>query len=80
MPTVDIARGFVEYTGEHLYHVKISFNYDEPDLSKEVHEWVLANFDQYDCETLTPGYWYMTVDPSKFALAFKLTWEGKHNE
>ncbi len=79
MPTVDVSREHVEYTGERLYHVKVRYSYHEPDsLIQEIHSWVQENFDEYDCETLTPGYWYMTTDPSNFAMAFKLTWEGPH--
>ncbi len=76
MPTVDVSRDFVEYTGERLYHVKINYGLNEKNSrSKEVHEWVKENFNEYDYETLTPGFWYITTEPSNFAFAFKLMWE-----
>ncbi len=75
MPTVNVARGFVESTGERLYHVKVNYDYNESaTLHIEVHEWVKSNFTDYECDTLTPGYWYMTLNPADFALAFKLCW------
>jgi len=75
MPTVDVSRDFVEYTGERLYHVKVNYDYhDSDDLDKEIHEWVKTNFTEYECDTLTPGYWYIAIDPAAFVLAFKLCW------
>ena len=77
MPSVEVAKDYVEYSDEHLYHVKITYGYNDPDnLVNQVHEWVVSNFDAYEYDTFSAGRWYITTSPSTFALAFKLTWEG----
>ena len=77
MPTIDVSRTWVEYADQHMYHVKVHYGYNEYDsLISEIDAWVHSTFNEYDFDTLSPGHWYITTEPSTFALAFKLTWEG----